>query len=734
MATLPLYGRETEVRALHELIDGIDAHGGAIVVRGEAGIGKSALLGTASRSASARGMVVLTASGAKSEAQLPFAGLHQLLQPYLGELGKLPQPQRAALEAAFGISEEAAPDLFLIALATLDLLGDVAEQAPVLLIAEDAHWFDRSTTEVLAFVARRVSADPILLLFAVRDGIENDFETADLEEMRLAPLDSVSAGELLDANAPELAPAVRERLLEEAAGNPLALIELPAALGPDAWEGSVLPDHLPLSTLLEHAFAARLLELPRATQTLMLVASADGGASLAEVLAAASIIEGAAVGTDVVTPATSVGLVEVDQTRLRFRHPLVPSAVYQSATVPDRQAAHTALSTVLTGQPGRSVWHRAAATTGVDEDVARGLDSVALDAERRGAVSSAIAALERASQLSGDPALTAGRLLRAGELAVALGRLDVVARLLRAAEPFQLMPLDQGRAAWVRAMSDPGPPGEPARMRALMEIGARMSAAGDPALALKLLWAAATSGFWADRENQLSEQIVEIAETLPVSGDDPWLLAVLAYAAPINRGGLVIERVSRIAPDPTEPDAMWLLSAAGATVGAFDLAEGFAAASVAGLREQGRLGALAQALVLRAWSEIHIGRWDVAMPDAEEADRLAQETGQPIWAEVRRSRFRSSPGSAERRTRRKRWPSKLNRLVCSSERELCSRSCSWRGVSRPSAPVAMTTHIRNCGACSIRVIRPTIGWSPVGRSATWPRPLCTAVTGTRLVR
>ena len=285
-------------------------------MRGEAGIGKSPLLAAARRSAGARGMVVLTAIGVQSEAQLPVAGLHQFLRPYLGELGELPAPQRAALEAAFGLSGEAAPDLFLIALATLDLLGNVAGEAPLLLIAEDAQWFDRSTSEVLAFVARRVSADPILLLIAVRDGIENAFETAGLEEMRLGPLDTVSAGELFDAIAPELAPAIRERLLEEAAGNPLALLELPAALGPDAWEGTMLREHLPLSARLEGAFTARLPELPRATQTLLLVASADGGASLVELLAAASIIEGAEVGADVVTPATSVGLVEADQVRI----------------------------------------------------------------------------------------------------------------------------------------------------------------------------------------------------------------------------------------------------------------------------------------------------------------------------------------------------------------------------------------------------------------------------------
>jgi DNA-binding CsgD family transcriptional regulator/tetratricopeptide (TPR) repeat protein len=631
VATLALYGRESEVSVLGELIDGIDVRGGAVVVRGDAGIGKSALLAAASRSASARGMVVLTTAGAESEEHLSFAGLHQLLQPLLGDLGKLPAPQRAALEAAFGRSETTAPDLFLIALATLDLLADVAERAPLLLIAEDGHWLDRSSGEVLAFVARRVSMEPILLLVAVREGRENVFETAGLEEMRLAPLDEASAAELLDAHTPDLAPTVRQRLLDDAAGNPLALIELPIGLEPGAGAGEMLPDHLPLSVRLEGAFAARLPELPRATQMLLLVAAADGGASLAEVLSAAAIIESEPVATDVFGPAVSARLAEVDSLQMRFRHPLVRNAVYQAASIADRQAVHAALAEVLAGKPGRSVWHRAAATIGEDESVAVELEAAAEEARRRGAIAAAVAALERAAQLSGDRELTAGRLLRAAELAVELGRFDVVASLMREAEPLPMAPLDRGRLAWIRVMCDPGPPGEPTRMRSLVETGGHVAGAGDAALSLRLLWAAATSGFWADRENELSEEIVALAERLPVREDDPWLLAVLAYAAPIKRGGVVVERVSRLTPDPTEPDAMWLLSAAAATVGAFDLAEGFATASVAGLRAQGRLGALAQALVLRAWSEIHIGRWDVAMPDAEEADRLAGETGQPIW-------------------------------------------------------------------------------------------------------
>jgi DNA-binding CsgD family transcriptional regulator len=632
MATPLLFGRESEVAALTKLIDGIDAGaGGAVVVRGESGIGKSSLLDLATDHANARGMVVLTGNGTQSEAHLPFAGLHQLLQPLLADLDKLPLRQRMALEAALGMGEAGAPDLYLIALATLELLVDAAERDPVLLIAEDAQWLDRSTSEVLAFVGRRLKLEPILLLAAVRDGSESAFEAAGLDELRLPPLEESSAADLLDAQALELEPSVRERLLEQAAGNPLALIELPVSLRVSAGEGMLLPDHLPLSARLERAFAARLRELPPLTRTLLLVAAADDGASLAEVLSATAIVERAAVGTDAFRPAIEARLVEVDNLELRFRHPLVSDAVYQSAPLPDRQAAHAALADVLAGQPGRRAWHHAAMAIGEDEGVALELEEAASGAELRGALASAVAALERAAQLSGDPALTAGRLLRAAELAVELNRMDVVARLVREAEALSMTPLDAGRLAWIRVMCDPGPPGEPTRMRSLIESGSRVATSGDTALSLRLLWAAATSGFWADRENELSDEIVAVAEGLPVREDDPWLLAVLAYAGPVDRGKVVVDRISRLTPDPSEPDSMWLLSAAAATVGAFDLAEGFATAAVAGLREQGRLGALAQALVLRAWSEIHIGRWDVAMPDAEEADRVAHETGQLIW-------------------------------------------------------------------------------------------------------
>ncbi len=630
--TAVLTGRGSELAELERLIGLVeDGRGGVVVLRGDPGIGKSALLAVVADRATAGGIAVLKTSGTQTESRLPFAGLHQLLGPLLGDLTALPAPQLGALRAAFGLSDEAAPDLFLIALATLDLLADAAARTPLLLIAEDAHWLDESTSEVLSFVARRVSLEPIGLLIVVRDGEPSPFDAAGLTDMHLGPLDAEASRELLTTHAPDLSPAVRERLLADAAGNPLALIELPAALGSGSRERAILPDHLPLSARLERAFAVRLSELPVDTQTLLLIAAADSHVSFAEAMSATGLITGSAVGPEIVGPATSIRLVEVDGGVMRFRHPLVRSAAYRAASVAERQAAHAALAAVLAGDRYRSVWHRAAATIGKEDALAAQLEAVAEGARRRGAIGSAVAALERAAQLSSTSSLSMGRLLRAAELAVELGRPDVVGRLVRDAGSLQLSRLDEGRLAWIRAMSDPGAPGEPSRMRALLDTAARVLNAGDPDLALKLLWAAAVSGFWADRENELSEEIVALAEQMPVSETHPWLLAVLAYGSPIDRGAVVIERVLRLVPDPTEPDAMWLIAAASTTVGAFDLAEPFASASVAGLRDQGRLVELAQALVLRAWCQIHIGRWDVALPDAEEAGRLASETSQLIW-------------------------------------------------------------------------------------------------------
>jgi predicted ATPase len=285
-----LYGRDHELGVLNDLVDRAGKGGGAVVVRGEAGIGKSSLVTEVGRHAAARGMRTLDAQGVQRESHLPFAGLHQLLRPLLPQLGALPSPQRAALEAAFGLIDTAAPDLFLIALATLDLLVEAAQRAPLLLIAEDAHWLDRPTCDALAFVARRVNSDPVVLVLVIREGIENPFKNSGLPELLIRPLDEASAGALLDARTPGLAPAVRDPLLQAAAGNPLALVELPLAIGEERLTGlSLQADRMPLTARLERAFAARVCELPAQTRRLLVVAAANDTGSLAEVLRAGTL-------------------------------------------------------------------------------------------------------------------------------------------------------------------------------------------------------------------------------------------------------------------------------------------------------------------------------------------------------------------------------------------------------------------------------------------------------------
>jgi predicted ATPase len=456
VAVLALHGRDTELAALQALIESAGDGGGAVVVRGDAGIGKSTVLAAARRSAESAGIAVIAAGGVQSEAHLPFAGLHQLLQPLLGELDALPGRHRAALEAAFGMSEDAAPNPFLIALATLELLGEAASRSPLLVLAEDAHWLDQPTSDVLAFVARRVSAEPIVVLLAVRDGEGNPFAGADLPEMRLEPLDSESAAELLDAHAPGLPPAARERLLAESAGNPLALVELPSALEAELGEAPLLPEHLPLSARLERAFAARLPELPEEACALLLAAAADGRSALDEALRASGLVLGRELAAGALDPAVELGLVDPAGAEIRFRHPLVRSAIYRAAGTRERHAMHAALAEVVADDPDRSAWHRAAATAAPDEAVAADLEASAERARRRGAVATAVAAFQRAADLSSGHE-QARRLLLGAELAFELGRRDITLPLLAKAEPLELTPLQRGRMAFIREVLDPRP-------------------------------------------------------------------------------------------------------------------------------------------------------------------------------------------------------------------------------------------------------------------------------------
>lgn len=633
MQLSPPMGRERELSVLSNMINGTSERSGALVIRGEAGVGKSSLLEAATTYSSEKGLRILETTGVQSEAHITFAGLHQVLHPILEGMDELPTPQGGALRSAFGMDQGDAPDIFLVALAALELLSDAASKVPLTVIVEDAQWLDGPTVDAMTFVARRIQEEPILLLFALRDGFDSPLARAGLPEMALAGLAELPATELLDARAPDLATELRDRILHEAQGNPLALIELPLTLVSGPSDEIPLSSPLPITKRLEHAFAARASELSADAQALLLAAAANDGDSLQEVLSAAAIMLGDTVALDAFVPAISARLVDFDGEQLRFRHPLVRSAVYQSATIPERLSAHAALAEVLDDQPDRRVWHRASSIVGADEEIASELEEAAESAERRGATAVAVATLERAARLSDDVAARGARLLRAAELGIDLGRQDLVIRLLRQAETIELAEKDLARRAWIREMSDPGLPGDPGNVRSLINTADQMSSTGEADLALKLLWAAASSGFWAGRGQETWKDIVAAAERVPVSDDHPWLVSVLAYAAPVECGALVIDRLSHSVPDPNgDPGSLGLLGNAAATVGAFDLSEPFAAASAARLREQGKLELLAQVLVLLTWCEIHLGRWDAATADAEEAGRLALETSQPIWA------------------------------------------------------------------------------------------------------
>ncbi|MBV9451923.1 MAG: AAA family ATPase [Streptosporangiaceae bacterium] len=626
-----LYGRERESSLLTELIDRAgNAAGGALVIRGEAGIGKSALLTAAAARAAEHGFRLLSAVGVQSEARLPFAGLHQLLRPVLDLAGRLPSRQRGALLASFGMAEAAAPEIFLIGLAALELIGEAAGGSPVLMAADDAQWLDQPTCAVLTFVARRLAAEPALLLVAVRDGLASPFDEAGLPELRLTGLTTAAAGELLAVRAADLDPAHREWLIEEAAGNPLALSELPDAVRADP--AAALARRLPLTARLEQAFAAQGSGLPAATRSLLLTAAADEDGVLAEVLAAASTLAGERVTADMLEAAVAARLIEINGTRLVFRHPLVRSAIYQAASLPQRRAAHAALAEVLAGQRDRQVWHVAAAALAPDEQIAAALEDAAVRAGRRGAAGVAIDALTSAAELSENPVSRGKRLLRAAEMAFDSGRYRLGRLLLEAAEPLAMVPADRMRVSLIRENYGEAGWSGAAKIESIVEQAEQMRTIGHAGLAVRSLLAISLHCYWGNPSPQTRVMVVAAAERMPLARDEPALLGILALADPVAQGTLVNEQISRLVPDSADPEGMLLLGTAAMAVWAWDRALVFLDAAADGLRSHGKLGLLAQTLVSQAWTGVHLARKHLAVSAAEEAARLARETSQPRWA------------------------------------------------------------------------------------------------------
>src|SRR5829696_3417387 len=627
----PLLGRLEEQSLLTSLLDDVATRGHALVLRGEPGIGKSRLLFETERTARGRGMAVLTTAGVQSEAHLPFAGLHQLLRPVRERASELREVQRAALDAAFGLTHQAAPEHFRIAMAALDLVSDVATDAPLLLVVEDAHWLDGPTADVLAFVARRVESDPILLLAAIRDGYPSVFGEAGLPEHKLVGLDDPTAAALLDAVASGLPVAARTRVLREAAGNPLAILELPAVVGGHEDEQWVAGG-LPLTERLERAFADRVADLPDATRLVLLVAALSDEDGLNEILKVSTAVAGASVDLDAAAPAVEAGVVDAGRQTLRFRHPLIRSAVAQNASLAERRRVHQALANALHDQPDRRAWHRAALLSGEHEDIALELEAAGARARRRGAVPVAVTAMRRAAEL-GEPTSRSRRLLAAAGLAVELGRRDVVAPLLHEVSRLDLRAVDRARVTWVEETALTRPL-DAERFKSLIASAEQAGAAGDHDLHVDLLWLVASRAWWVDPGAEVRRALIDASHRLgDANADDPRVFAVHAYADPLGHAAGVLKRLTRAAGGKRlDADAARFFGPAALVVGAFDLGNDFLAAAVDGLRTEGRLGHLPRVLTLYSGMAARIGDWDVALTAADEARRLAEEFSEPQWA------------------------------------------------------------------------------------------------------
>jgi DNA-binding CsgD family transcriptional regulator len=444
----PFWGRNSERQVLDGLLENVrTGESGVLVIRGEAGVGKTALLRYCARQAS--GFRVAQIAGVESEMELLFAGLHQLCAPMLAQLAALPEPQQHALRVAFGLSSGDAPDRFLVALAALSLSAEVAAGRPLLCLVDDAQWLDDASSQVLGFVARRLLAESVMIVFAVREPTDEQ-RFVGLPELRLRGLPEQDARALLATVVPgRLDDHVRDRIVAETRGNPLALLELPRGMTAGELAGGfALPDAGDLPGQIEEHYLRCHDVLPEVTQRLMLLAAADPTGDATLLWRAAQTL-----GTErgAVAPAETKQLLEIGA-RVRFRHPLVRSVVYRVAPQQDRQAVHLALAAATDPQvdPDRRAWHLAAAAPGPDEEVASELEQSAGRAQARGGLAAAAAFLERSVALTRDPARRTDRALAAAQANLHAGAFEAALGLLPAAEAGALDELQRARVDLLR--------------------------------------------------------------------------------------------------------------------------------------------------------------------------------------------------------------------------------------------------------------------------------------------
>jgi DNA-binding CsgD family transcriptional regulator len=626
-------------------IDGLlaearDGRSGVLVLSGEPGVGKSTLLTHAI--AAAGDLRVLQAAGVQTEIDLPFAGLHQLLRPTLDLVDRIPTRQADALLGALGLVDHSSEDRFLVAAAALSVLSEAAGDGPVLCVIEDAHWLDHSSVEALAFAARRLDAEGVVLLAATREG-----PWPGLPGMAIRAFDRDDASRLLRERVPDLVASVADRLVDESGGNPLALVELAASLTPGQLAGlEPLPDSLRLTGRIQEAFLGRVRVLPDASQTLLLVAAADDTGDAAVIFRAAEALDVRAAALE---PAERAGLAEVDDAgRIRFRHPLVRTAVYQSATFIARTAAHRALVGALDGDVhvARRAWHLAAAATGPDEGVARELERSAEVAAQRGGYAVASAAYERAAQLSPQRSDRARLLVAAAEAAYHGGLTDRAVGLADRAAAMIDDPVTGDEVACLRGRIELTR-GSSLTAHTLLDTAARRIAERDPRAAAAELIHAARAAWNVNDAGRLTAT-TDLLARLDLPIDDP--LGALVHSA-VGVGELAAGRPAAAVARIHAATEAWLPLVATGRAGGLDTwvveswlvmsgttriigdhpaALTLAGAAVAQSRDRGLAARLPFALANLALSEALAGRHSAALVNATEALELARDLGQRV--------------------------------------------------------------------------------------------------------
>jgi DNA-binding CsgD family transcriptional regulator len=632
-----LRGRRRECAALDRLVD--DLHRGrsaVLVLRGEPGVGKSVLLDYVLEQPFDG--EVARVGGVESEMEIAFAGLHQLCAPMLARLDHLPAPQRNALRTVFGLQEGSrAPDRFLVGLAVLTLLSDMAAERPLICLVDDVQWLDRASVAAMAFAARRLLADPVALVFAVREP-SDEHELDGLPDLVVEGLGDRDARLLLASALPgPFDPRVRDRIIAETRGNPLALVEVPRGSTPaELAAGFGVTDPGTLTHRIERSFARRLESLPGPTRRLLLTAAAEplGDASL--LWRAAERLD---IHAEAARPAVADGLVELGA-RVRFRHPLVRSAVYRSASSLEREVVHAALADVTDPEadPDRRAWHRAHAAAGPDEAVAAELEHSAARAQRRGGMAAAAAFLARATELTPDPGRRGERAVAAAQAAFEAGSLAKASELLATAELGPLDELQRGRVERLRARLIFTRTRGSEALRPLLEAARRLQPL-DADLARETYLEAVTAAAFASRlvpAGQMRE-VVDAARRAPL-GTRPIDLLLVASLTSLAEGPAASVAANRRALDAFRRDAdeestaRWLWFAARTAVEVWDddAWHELATRQVLLARETGALTVLTVALTMLAMTRVHAGDFAGTAALVDEAEVLSEITGNAV--------------------------------------------------------------------------------------------------------